>query len=196
MTIDWDYPEPRKGFLGEWDKFIGPGATKTETILMLSFSLLGGVGMLLYSLLGNLEWNIAQIIIAVILATDLAGGVVANATSATKRWYHRREQGFWNHMRFVAFHIYPILIGLLYRDLDWVYCLVIYGFLIVSSVIILIIPQYLHRPVSFIVFSGAILMSIYAFPTPGLEWFIPILFLKITVGHIVKEEPYRPETKE
>ena len=197
MVIDWDYPEPRKGFLGEWDKFIGPGATKLELIITLGVSVLGGLAVLLYSLLSpDVNWGVGKIIVATILALDLAGGVVANASSPAKRWYHRKEQGFWKHMLFVSVHVYPILIGLWYRDLDWVYSLVIYGYLLISSMIVLVIPLYLRRPTSFVLFAVTIIFNWYVFsPTPGLEWFIPVLFLKILLGHIVKEEPYRPIPK-
>jgi hypothetical protein len=198
MSIDWKYPEPRKGFLGEWDKFIGPGASRTEISLILSAATLGATGMLLYSLLGNLGWNAVQSVIATLVAADLAGGVVANASSPTKRWYHREGQGFWNHMGFVAIHIYPFIVAWLFRpyhpNFDWLYAVIIYGYLIIASIILLLIPQYLQRPVAMILFCGAILLNWYAFSlTLGLEWFIPVLFAKLILGHLVKEEPYRAD---
>ncbi|MBY8999542.1 MAG: hypothetical protein KGD64_01380 [Candidatus Heimdallarchaeota archaeon] len=194
MTIEKEYLDPRKGFLGEWDKFIGPGANKVELLLILGIALIAGLVMLFFGIFGNLNWNILQIILATLIAVDLGGGVVANAASPAKRWYHREGQGFWKHMIFVLFHIYSFIVAFLFRPTDWVYGIVIYGYLIISSIIIILIPLYLQRPTSVILFSGAIMINWYGFSsTPGLEWFIPVLFLKLLLGHLVKEEPYRPE---
>lgn len=40
----------------------------------------------------------------------------------------------------------------------------------------------------------AIVMGLCVFaPTPGLEWFIPLLFLKLLISHLLREEPYLPD---
>ena len=192
MTIQWEYPEPRKGFLGQWDKFIGPGATKAEVSIILITALSAGITMLFFAIF-KLNWTVAKIIIGSLLALDISGGVVTNAMAPAKRWYHRQGRTIRHHLVFDVTHIYPFIVGLLYRSLDWVYSIVVYGVLVLSSIIILLLPLYLRRPVSFIVLGLTIIMNWYIFtPTKGLEWFIPILFLKIILGYIVKEEPYRP----
>jgi hypothetical protein len=39
-----------------------------------------------------------------------------------------------------------------------------------------------------------IIGNVYVVPAPpGLEWIVPILFVKVILGHLVREEPYRPE---
>ena len=193
MSLENEIPEPRKGFLGEWDKFIGPGANKIEIILILGFACVAGSTVLFFGIFGSLEWSILQIILATLIAADLGGGVIANMAAPAKRWYHREGRRFWNHMMFVAFHIYPFIVAFLFRPLDWIYGVVIYGYLIVAAIIVLIVPKYLQRPVSAIMFVGSIIFNWYVFtPTPGLEWFIPVLFLKLIIGHLVREEPYRP----
>ncbi|MEL6187918.1 MAG: hypothetical protein AAFU79_25120, partial [Myxococcota bacterium] len=68
------------------------------------------------------------------------------------------------------------------------------GYLVSAAVLILGVPQYLQRPVAYGTYAGAILLSLYAAATPaGLEWFLPVFYLKLLVSHLPKEEPYRPE---
>ncbi|MFX1330688.1 MAG: hypothetical protein ACFE9W_03965 [Promethearchaeota archaeon] len=76
---------------------------------------------------------------------------------------------------------------------DWIYFAFVYGYLMVSAVVVLLSPLYIRRPVSIVMFLGALVANIYLLiPAPGFEWFVPVLFLKLIVGHAVKEEPYRP----
>ena len=106
----WEYPEPRTGWRGEFDRFMGPGATRAELALELGFAVLGGAAMLIYALTSFPLWSIIQIGVAVLLAFDIAGGVVTNATSSAKRWYHRAGQGARQHLQFVALHIVHVII--------------------------------------------------------------------------------------
>ena len=58
------------------------------------------------------------------------------------------------------------------------------------------VPQYLQRPVALIVFGCALLISLYVLSQPvGLEWFLPLFYLKLLVSHLPKEEPYRPPSE-
>lgn len=61
-----------------------------------------------------------------------------------------------------------------------------------SAAVVITIPLYLKRPVSFFIILLAILLNFYVLvPVHGFEWLMPLLFLKIIYGHLVKEEPYR-----
>jgi hypothetical protein len=195
VKISWSPPPPRKGLAGEWDKFIGPGATTAEIWLQMGAALFGGLGVVLYAALQGLDWNTWQYIVAAILAFDLCGGVVTNATSTAKRWYHRSEQDFARHMLFIAVHAVQIfLVAWLFRGLDWLYFAVIYGYLLVSAALVLRSPLYLHRPLAMLFWLGSLVPSFYIFaPTAGLGWFGPVLFLKLLVSHLLKEAPFRPE---
>lgn len=67
------------------------------------------------------------------------------------------------------------------------------GYLLIAAIVVLSVPQYLQRPVALIVFSGALLVSLYVLSQPaGLTWFLPLFYLKLLVSHLPKEEPYRP----
>jgi hypothetical protein len=193
VKIEWEYPEPRRGLFGAWDTFIGPGATVGENVLIVSVAISAAVLVPAYAIAAHIGWSGLQLAIAALMALDLAGGVVANATSATKRWYFRKGQGFWQHMGFTALHIYPFVVAWAFLNNDWSYAIIVYGYLILAAAVILKTPLYLQRPVALTLFMGGLIMSIYVLaPLPGLEWFVPVLYLKMIIGHLVREEPYRP----
>jgi hypothetical protein len=55
------------------------------------------------------------------------------------------------------------------------------------------VPQYLQRPTALVCFACGLLIAMYLLPQPtGLEWFLPMFYLKVLVSHLPKEEPYRP----
>ncbi len=194
MNIQWIPPEPRRGLPGEWDKFIGPGATRGENLLTLFTALLAGLALPLYAIFAGLGWTTIQLIVAGLIATDLAGGVVANAAGPAKAWYHRSGQGFRSHLGFTAVHVIEILpVALLFRGMDWVYLAGVYGYMLLAAVVALLVPLHLQRPVVLLLYAGALLLGSYVFPpVVGMEWFVPILFLKLLVGHLLKEAPFRP----
>ena len=192
--INWNYPPPRPGWRKEIDTFIGPGVTRAELTLELGVSLVAGLGMLLYAFLQPLGWNGWQIALAVLLAFDLAGGVVTNATSTAKRWYHRPGQRLRDHVIFIAVHgVHLALVAWAFRAGDWAWAVGWYAFLMFASLLILLIPLYLRRPVAFSMVGLGLLLALYLdTPVPGLEWFIPVFLLKLLVSHLLREEPYRP----
>ncbi|MFX0044985.1 MAG: hypothetical protein ACFE8Z_03990 [Candidatus Hermodarchaeota archaeon] len=194
MSIDWEYPEKGKGLSRIVDELIGPGATRAEIVLVLTAGFLGGCSLIVYQFYAGLGWDLIQIAVAAFIAFDIAGGVVANSTSTAKRWYHREEQGPRQHLGFIVVHfIHPLLIAVFFLSLDWFYFAAVYGFLIAASLILVVTPLYLKRPMSVTLFSLGLLMSLYVVVSvPGLEWFIPLFYLKLIVGHMVHEEPYRP----
>ncbi len=56
---------------------------------------------------------------------------------------------------------------------------------------------YLQRPVALILYTLSLIISLYVVESPvGLEWFLPVFYLKLLVSHILREEPYRPEIEE
>ena len=197
-NIDWTPPQPREGLAGMWDKFVGPGATRSEEILQL----LGGV-LLMIALSGllfirrdALDWSLLQVILAALLIFDLIGGIITNATATAKRWYHRDgHDSFASHLPFIATHGFHLaVIAFLFRDGDWMYFLVLYGYLIGGTVLITRVALYLQRPLAMMLYAGVLLIGIYVFePTPGLEWFIPFFFLKLLISHLLTEAPYTVE---
>ena len=192
--IDWEYPEPRAGILGEWDKFIGPGTTRAELWLELGFAVLGAALVPFYSQKAGANWTGWQMAVAILIGFDLAGGVVVNASSAAKRWYHRAGQGFWQHFGFIAVHLAHIfLVAWLFAGMDWGFFVSMSLYLLLGSTLILGSPLYLRRPIAMGLVAFALPFNLYLFPSPaGMEWFVPFLFLKLMVSHTLREEPYQP----
>ncbi len=196
--IEWNPPEPRPGLLGAWDKFVGPGATASEEWLQLIGGLLlgGGLGVLLFLQRDSLSWSLGQAVIVAILVLDLTGGIITNATSAAKRWYHRPgQEGLGAHLPFVAVHGFHLLVvALLFREMDWAFWAVMYAYLLAAAALIILSPLYLQRPLGLLLFCGALLLGLYVFvPTSGLEWFVPFFYLKLLVSHLLKEAPFAAE---
>ncbi|NTW09360.1 MAG: hypothetical protein HGA28_07310 [Anaerolineaceae bacterium] len=192
MQIEWNPPEPRGGWRGEWDKFVGPGQTRAELWLILVPSLLAGLAAPLYAHFSGLGWTTLQIIVAGVIALDLVGGVVTNATTAAKRWYHRPGQSWRQQLAFISVHfIHLFLVAWLFLKMDWMFFIGFYTYLIAASLIITRVRLYLQRPVALLLFLGVLLLAFYmSKPVPGLEWFIPVFFLKLLVSHLPKEAPF------
>jgi len=84
MHISWDLPAFRPGFWGIIDKFIGPGATTAEKNIQLFLPFLFSAGVVAIGLYSEFNWSVVQYVIIALLAGDMVGGVVTNATSAAK----------------------------------------------------------------------------------------------------------------
>lgn len=195
MKISWELPASRPGFWGSIDKLIGPGATKAEKNIQLYPPFLFAGGIVAFGLFSQLDWSVWQYVIIALLAVDMLGGVITNATSAAKRWYFREGEGFKQHMIFVGLHLLQTAaFSWAFLDLNLMWIAGVYGVLMVGSAIILKTPLYLQRPVAAALYIGTLFLSFYVFENPPyLEWFLPILFFKILVSHVLREEPYQPE---
>ncbi|MCA9919875.1 MAG: hypothetical protein KC445_18085 [Anaerolineales bacterium] len=199
MKIEWTPPEPRPGLAGEWDKFIGPGATKGELWLQWvgTVGLTAVLSLINFTQRTELNWSTWQWLVFLLFAFDLSGGIITNATATAKRWYHRAGQRFINHFGFVAIHgLHLALIAWLFRNGDWLYFVVHYGYLLAGTAVLLRTPLYLKRPLALLLFSGTLLLnSSLVLPVPGLGWFIPFFFLKLFVAHLLPEAPFTPEAR-
>jgi hypothetical protein len=88
------------------------------------------------------------------------------------------------------------VVAWLFREGDWAFAIITSTYLLAAAAIILRVPLYLQRPVALLLYALSILMALYLLsPTPGLEWFLPLFYLKLLVSHLVREEPYRPATE-
>lgn len=194
MKIDWKYPQPRKGFTGAFDKFIGPGATAAEQLLQLFIPLIAMLSALLYAATLPVEWTVWQYAVCALLALDITGGIVTNATSSAKRWYHREGQTFKSHFGFILVHLlHLLLVSWLYLSLDILWLVYAGGYLLFAATIILAAPIYLQRPLALSLYGLSLMLSLYHLQAPlALEWFLPLFYLKLLVSHLPREEPYRP----
>jgi hypothetical protein len=195
MNIDWTPPQPRGGKLGALDKFVGPGATIVELALQFGVAAALAAVMFVLALRADYNWGIIQYAVFLIFALDLVGGVITNATSAAKRWYHRAGQGMVPHFGFVALHgVHLLILALVFRSMDWTFFAAFYAYLLATAFILLITPLYIQRALAMAFFCGAVVAADLVFtPTPGMGWFIPLFFAKLLISHLTREAPFRPE---
>lgn len=179
--------QPRPGLLGSWDRFVGPGMSAGENVLMIGSTLTGGalVGAHLAAL--GLSWPF--VVLGALIGADVIGGAVCNMTETTKRWYHRPEQRPRDHLGFIVLHLLHIVaVAWAFRGagFDAAYALTVGGWLIATAALVLYAPATLRSPLATTLYAVTLGLSLYALgPTPGLEWFVPLLFVKLLNGHAV-----------
>lgn len=186
-------PPPRPGLAGAWDRFVGPGMTEGEQAIVCAASVLGVV--VVAWRLWMLDMSIPQILVGALIGVDVIGGAVCNMTDTTKRWYHRAGRTFGDHFSFTLPHLLHIaLVAWMFRSgatggFDLTYLLVLGGWLLVSVAVVLKTPGLLKSPMAATLYLVALGLSLYALgPTFGLEWFVPVLFIKLLIGHALPLE--------
>lgn len=181
---------PRSGLAGLWDRFIGPNATPAENTLIIASALLGAVAVAWrLSLLGFDGFPLG---VGAFLGLDVIGGAVCNTTNTTKRWYHRPEATWIQHTVFILPHLaYIAAVAWLFSSspgFDWHYFGLMSAYLMIAAAVVLATPVYLKRPMATVMYLFAVGLGLYQVgSTSGMEWFIPALFLKLLVGHLVPE---------
>lgn len=193
VNIDWNYE-------GKPDYSFGTGAYRSEKALGWA----AGAAAVLYLLYrwgtGSLEWNWIQGLVGVVMALDIGSGLVCNSLNSCKRFYHspwKTGEGkiglvLKRHMVFSFLHVHPLAAGFLFGGGHPGYGVIWYIVFLLSCWLVIKTPLYLKRPVSMALIMAAVLLNAGIIePVPGFEWLIPLLFMKIVYGHLVREEPYR-----
>ena len=192
--IDWRYS-------GSPDPMTGTGAALSEQAIFWIVGLLGAALMIVLARGGWVLWNWWRTGLAAVIAFDLIGGAAAAALNSSKRFYFspakQNERGPLKLLKtgyyLPAISVHPILIYLIYRAQQaWVGFAI---YLIVGAVAIGVrkAPLYLARPIAVTAVIAAIVASSYFIDVPpGFEWMLPVLVIKLVLGHAVREEPYRP----
>ncbi|GAB3209460.1 hypothetical protein ACQEU5_21000 [Marinactinospora thermotolerans] len=174
---------------GRWwgDRLVGPGATGAE-YLLCAFAVAAGT---LFALVAGIRAGLPAIPLAVtaLLAVDLYGGAVANATRAAKRHWHRPGRTARHHLAFVAAHLHPFVLAWAVPGVGWATATLVYGMIVAGALAVLIAPPALRRPVAF---AAAVLVPVavaaLAPPPAELAWFAPVLAVKLLPGHLLAEE--------
>ncbi|NGP53539.1 hypothetical protein [Thioalkalivibrio sp. XN8] len=197
METEQQLPNPRKGLPGILDRFAGPGATPAELALQFLLPLVAAGAAVAYAALAVGAWSGVQYVLCALLAFDIVGGIITNATSSGKRWYHRAGQGFSRHFGFVMLHLgHLAIVSWLFLTLDLLWLVTTGMYLLIASLTIILVPLYLQRPVALVMYAGSIPLALYVLASPpGLEWFLPLFYLKLLVAHLPREEAYRPESE-
>lgn len=196
MTGTEDHlPNPREGLPGTLDRFVGPGATPAELALQFLLPTGAAIAAVGYAASAVGTWSTLQYILCAILAFDIMGGIITNASSSGKRWYHRTGRSQLHHFGFVTLHLgHLAVVSWLFLRLDLVWLASSGAYLLIASLTIISTPLYLQRPIALIMYVGGVLLALYALAPPArMEWFLPLFYLKLLVAHLPKEEAYRPE---
>ena len=182
--------KPRPGLLGVLDRFVGPGATPAELLLQFSTALVAAGAAVVYSFYAIGTWTLLQYVFCAVLAFDIMGGIITNATSSGKRWYHRIGQGFPQHFGFVTLHLgHVAMVSWLFMEFDVWWFAAAGTYLLIASLIIILSPLYLQRPITLLMYACSLLIAHYVLARPqGLEWFLPFFYLKLLVAYLPKEE--------
>lgn len=194
MDPEKEVLKPRPGPLGVVDRFAGPGATTAELLLQFSIPIVTAGAAVVYAVYAVGTWTIVQYIFCAVMAFDIMGGIITNATSSGKRWYHRNGQGFPQHLGFVTLHLVHLaLVSWMFLGFDFCWLVAAGMYLLVSSLTIVLSPLYLQRPIALLMYACSVLLALYVLASPeGLEWFLPLFYLKLLVAHLPKEMAYRP----
>ncbi len=179
----------------------GTGATLIEHLVFWVVGLLGAALMVLLARGGWVAWTWWATGLAALIAFDLMGGAAAAALNSSKRFYFSPtkpdERGPIRYLKsgyyLPIISVHPMLVYLVYRSSEMWTGVAIY--FIVGAVAILVrkAPLYLARTLAITAVIAAIVANIYFIPMPaGFEWMLPVLVLKLVLGHAVREEPYRP----
>lgn len=176
--------KPRSGLDGVVDHLLGPDATFNERVLVLA----AAGGLTIATILTAGTWTTLQYAVAVLVAIDLGGGVVANATRSAKTWFHREDRSPLRQLTFVAGHVHPFALSVVFAPIDPLYGGVVYGFVLVSGAVVLWMPYTLKRPLAFLAVTSLLVLDTVLFSLPdALGWFVPVFGLKLLVGHLVPE---------
>lgn len=188
------------GYSGRADPICGTGATRAERLLAYGMAtLFTGIVLVTNHYQGASPVEGWRIALLAFFAFDIAGGAVANMLNSCKRFYHtglKPSEGYGarlakNSTLFTAVHVHPIIAAYFFHG-NVVNAAVWYLLLQLSVALILALPLYLRRAGATAAIVLAVIGSQSFLPLgPGLEWFIPCLFIKMVLGHAVREEPYR-----
>lgn len=178
----------RPGLLGAWDKIVGPGASLSETLATL-FAMAAAAALARWAALafGPPSWPWWTWLVVLLLASDLGGGLVANALPATKRWYHRPGTLARSHLGFAAVHMHAfVLAWLAPQQMPWLAAALLYAVMLAGSVLVLIMPRAIRLGVAYtVVACGTVVIARYLPLASPLGWVPLVLLLKIVAGHII-----------
>lgn len=178
---------PRSGIRGIWDRFVGPETTAVESGLIIGSGVAFAGGLIGYALLADLGWTLVQLVLVAVIAFDIAGGIAGNTTLASTRWWHRPSQRRRDHFLFAAVHgVHLLVLAAVFTPVSWGAVEVVYGYLIVSTAVVLVLPKRHQQPVATTLVAGGILLSLYG-PSLGavFAWVAPFLYVKLVLGHSV-----------
>lgn len=192
--IDWTIPA------GPTDWLLGTGATRLERVVVWSCAAAGTAAAAGVALHFGVAWRWWQWLLVLLVALDLLGGAPANALSTAKRLYHSAPPPGAHPLNrlvrhpfgFSALHLHPFVLAALLPGGTWVWGLAWYLGGLAGTAFVVLAPAYVRRAVAFAVVALLLVLAPLVAPPDGLQWFGPVLVVKLVLAHAVREEPYRP----
>ena len=144
-------PQPREGFLGLWDRIVGPGATRAETSAML-VAMVVSVGLAAWAALtfGPVHWQWWTWIVILLLASDLGGGARRECPAGDTALVSPTRVSSRDHLASAAMHVHAFVFAWLApAAMPWPAAIALYCWMLVSCIVILLFPLILRRAVAF-----------------------------------------------
>jgi hypothetical protein len=184
MSQKGTIPPPREGLLGEWDKFVGPGAAGWENAGTLGFAAVGAVAAPAMVRRQRPEANPLELAAASAMGLDIAGGAWCNETPSCKRWYHRAGSTRRARIGFAALHLYPFLAELVSGRRQWRNAAVSYLSLTGAAALLELASSEHKRSVASGLYTAWLAGTSVAAPPPaGYAWLPSLLGFKLLLGH-------------
>lgn len=163
--------------------FHGENPTRADYLITYGVALLGAAFAVL---LGGSGWRLIQQIVVFVVAADVLGGVVANATRSTNTWYHQQPR--WVGAVFILLHIIQPVVLVLVVDLNnWQYAIGLYVYMVISAFIVEALPgKDIQLPAAFgLTGIGIVIFTGIITTIPLLGWFAPAYLIKLVTAHAV-----------
>jgi len=145
------------------DTFIHGDNQRLSDVLLIH-----GAGIFVSSCIVYINRSLAwwQLILLFALTWDVVGGVVSNCTASTNQWYMR--QPIRTRFVFISIHIIqPLVLVWILDNTNWFFSLVLYGYMMVCSGIILLTQQpELQRPLATAFYVIGMMLITFLFSLP------------------------------
>lgn len=177
-------PPPREGLPGEWDKFVGPGATRWENAGTLGFAVVGATAAPAMVRRQRPGAGPLELAAASAMGLDIAGGAWCNETPSCKRWYHRAGSTRRGRVGFAALHLYPFLAEFVSGRHQWHNAAISYSSLVGAAALLELASSERKRGVASGLYTAWLAAtSIVAPPPSGYAWLPSLLGFKLLLGH-------------
>lgn len=176
------------------DYLWGKDPDKGSKALVYLAGIFAGCSIIFLWLFDQVDWQWGQMMVVALIIADIGSGVVANLLASTRKFYQleviENEPGWSKFIRsplgFTSLHIYPILVWLILTPELWWVGIVWYVMIWGSVLLLLKVPEKHFMAVVGALLVIVFLVNAYLLPYPdSLSWFIPLLFIKLTLAHLM-----------
>lgn len=162
---------------------VAPGASRAELAISYGAAVLGAATALIWALASGA--NPLQVAVLTVFGSDIAGGVVVNATAAAQRRFAEGPGWRKRALVFVAAHVHLFVLAAVFPEQSWWNAALIYAGLLLSAVLITSADA-LRRPVAFFCAAALVMLAEATGPAePYLGWVAPLLVIKLLLAHLL-----------